>query len=338
MTKTKLDALWRQTFVDKIITRYATYKSNRRVKKRADENLLTLKTPDKFRPLTVSDVPLVFLCHDDKYILRAFLSHYRALGVTRFICVDDQSTDGTSEYLSLQADVDVWFSTVRYKDAKRGRAWREELFRRYGSGRWYLNVDSDEFLVYDDCGRISLPDLFKILEAKSIGRVAAPMIDMYPSGQIDDAAFSENMDAMPWHIANSFDGDGYECIKNSRFIRIKGGVRRRMFGSNLDLMKYPVMFLDDRASLGENIHQPLPFNQNFCPVFGALLHFKFFADYKDRIQDAINDAQYFDGAREYVNIMGKLSESERIDFVYPGSVCYSGPEQLKELGFIAPIR
>ena len=55
-------------------------------------------------------------------------------------------------------------STVRYGEARRGKLWREALFARYGKNRWYLNIDADEYLVYDRCFEKPLPDLIAQLE------------------------------------------------------------------------------------------------------------------------------------------------------------------------------
>src|SRR5690606_32591497 len=103
---------------------------------------------NEVRQLSADDIPLVFLTRNDRRFLNSFLAHYRRLGVTRFICVDDASDDGTREALLAEPDVDVFASNVRYKEARRGRLWREILFSIYGANRWYLNVDSDEYFIY----------------------------------------------------------------------------------------------------------------------------------------------------------------------------------------------
>ncbi|SMF73717.1 glycosyltransferase family 2 protein [Neorhizobium sp. CSC1952] len=326
--------LWRRSPIERMLAWHGTKRSRKRIGVFTKERSLQLFSPQQFRPLAGPDIPLIFLSRNDQRLLPSFLSHYRKLGVTRFICVDDQSTDGTAEYLSSQADLDLWTSRLRYKDARRGKSWRQELFQIYGSNHWYLNVDSDEFLIYDRCFEMPLGALIGRIEALSIRRLAAPMIDMYPSGDIAAAEFTGENDLMPWQVADCYDQDGYSVIRNSRFLRIRGGARKRLFGSDVDLMKYPLIFWDDECSLGENIHQPLPYQRNFSPIFGVLLHFKFFSDYQERVQAAIDGGQHFGGAREYVKMMQRITADSEVAFAYPGSVRFKEPRQLVDQGFI----
>lgn len=327
-----------RTILGRLLARNESRKILRRLKRRADETVeMTLLSGEEPRPLDVSDVPLVFLCHNDRKFLPSLVSHYRRLGVTRFICVDDQSTDGSRDYLSAQPDVDLWVSPVRYKEARRGKLWREGLFARYGSGRWYLNIDADEYLVYDDCFSRPIGELIRHLETVGLKRLAAPMVDLYPGGAVNAFVFDGSDARMPWEIADHFDGSGYVVTYMKRFMSLAGGPRKRTFGAETELMKYPLMFWDDRCSFGVSIHQPTPFEENFGPIGGALLHFKFFADYAEKTRDAVADGQYFDGAREYQRILDAADEQGGLDFTGPVSKHYEGPQQLLEEGFMAPL-
>lgn len=321
--------------------RLRTWLDSRRVsarrKSRTETVSLSPLSPAAFRPLASGDVPLLFLAHNDLKFIRSLLAHYRALGVTRFICVDDQSGDGTRELLCAQPDVDVWTSPVRYGEAKRGKLWREALFARYGKNRWYLNIDADEYLIYDRCFEKPLPDLIARLESLGLRRFAAPMIDMYPGGSVSAFAFDGSTDAMPWDVADCIDGNGYVLEKTKRFLSLAGGPRRRKFTAEAEMMKYPLMYWDDECSFGISIHQPLPFDRNFSAISGVLLHFKFFADYHEKTRAAVEDKQYFGGAREYQRILDTVEASGDLDFVYDETLKYASPEQLVERGFMRSI-
>lgn len=102
-------------------------------------------------------------------------------------------------------------------------------------------------------------------------------------------------------------------------------------------MKYPLLYWDGACSLGTTIHKPLPYNRNFFPISAALLHFKFFADYREKTVEAVEDQQYFKGASEYMKILDAVSEEGDIDFRYDGTLTYSSPATLIESGLIAPI-
>lgn len=272
----------RRSFRQKLRTAYETWRITRRERRsRVD---VPLTPPATVRPLSPRDLPLVLVTHNDMTILPYFLKHYRCLGVTRFICVDDASDDGAREYLSSQEDVDLWTSSIRYAQARRGRQWREALFTHYGHDRWYLNVDADEFLIYDGCASRPLAAIISVLERSGNMRLAAPMIDMYPGPGCKEPSIEHDM---PWHFSNYFDADGYETKLDKRAISMKGGPRRRCFGEKNELMKYPLLYWDRTCFLGASIHQPLPYGRNFVATFGALLHFKFFTNYKAKIEEAV---------------------------------------------------
>lgn len=330
---------YERSAIDRLLTAFATHKTQKKRSRRLEvfDPLLQLAHPKMRRPLVDRDIPLIFLCHDDRKFLPSFLSHYRVLGVTRFICVDDVSTDGTRDYLSLQNDVDLWVSGRRYGEARRGKAWREELAVIYGKNRWYLNVDSDEYLVYDDCFDRPLPELISRLEQLRVRRLSAPMLDMYPGGPVKHSEFDGSDSTLPWDVATHFDAAGYRLTVNSRFLRLVGGARGRFFSTNADLMKYPLLYWDEATSLGDNIHQPLPFDRNFFPISAALLHFKFFSDYREKSESAVADGQYFDGAREYRKILDAVARQGDLNFLFEGSLKYENPKQLVRLGFMKSI-
>ena len=68
----------------------------RKKKRRHELTCLNARGP---ATLASDDIPLMFITHNDLKLMPSFLAHYRKLGVTRFICVDDVSTDGTRDYL-----------------------------------------------------------------------------------------------------------------------------------------------------------------------------------------------------------------------------------------------
>ncbi len=286
------------------------------------------------RPLAREDLPLIFLTRNDRRFVRSFMAHYRRLGVTRFLCVDDASDDGTREALLAEPDVDVFGSNVRYRDARRGRIWRELLFAIYGADRWYLNVDSDEYLVYADCDRRPLPELISALEQMGVERCPAPMIDAYPAGAIAGAVFDGRDETMPWQVASMIDGAGYRLTKQKRAISIEGGMRERVFGAGLELMKYPLLHWKRGYSLGVSIHQPLPYRLNFSPIFAALLHFKFFSDAASAAREAVADQQYFNDSQAYSAIADKIEGSADVSFVASESFRYEEPEDLVSRGFM----
>lgn len=318
--------------LSKLITSYETYRITAREKRqRKNVEMLALRQ----RPeASSSPVDLVFVCHNDVEILPNFLQHYRKLGITRFICVDDASTDGTREFLLTQADIDIWTSPVRYSEARRGRQWREQLFEIYGRNRWYVNVDSDEFLVFAESETKTISDLIKALEAAGDKRLAAPMLDMYCGS--DPKPLNDGNP--PWVFSDHFDADSYTMTLEKRGVSITGGPRGRKFGEQNELMKYPVIFWDDACYFGSSPHRPIPYGRNFPKTWGALLHFKFFVNYREKISEAVEEKQHFGGSAHYVKLLDEINDKGGIDlYDEKVSIKYTGSKQLEELGFITPI-
>ena len=209
-------------------------------------------------PLSENDFPLIFVVHNGRPLLPSFLDHYRSIGVTRFLCVDDASKDGTREYLLKQEDVDVYFSNVRYKAAARSKTWRELLADKYGKNRWYLNVDVDEFLFTGHNSNMAISQYAKILYKKGILRLPAPMIDMVPGRELSEAVLTD--DVKPWEISSYFDLDGYHGYSKSGGIKLYGGARKRLWNADAELIKYPLIYWDKYTQWAFQCmhHCPLP--------------------------------------------------------------------------------
>lgn len=322
--------------LERLSTWYETLKVERRERRKALSISLRCVSHHGQTSLYPDELPLVFLTRNDAKLVPAFLSHYRQLGVTRFICVDDASTDGTREFLLQQDDVDLWVSPVRYKDARRGRAWREILLGLYGGPRWYVNVDSDEFLVYDGFETRTLWPVIHCLERAGALRLPAPMLDMYPA-DLSMADINLLKSSAPWEIADHLDSTGYTLSTTKRAISIKGGARKREFDADLELIKYPLIYWDEDCRFGPSIHQPLPYQRNFASLMGALLHFKFFSNYENEIKEAARDGQYFDNAAAYSKMTDVIAEKGALQLQSDDSVKFTGSQQLLDLGFITPI-
>ena len=78
---------------------------------------------------------------NEKIRLPFFLEYYRKLGINHFLFVDNNSDDGSFEFLKEQADVSVWRTTTSYKRAGYGLDWSNYLLRKYTHDHWVLSVD-----------------------------------------------------------------------------------------------------------------------------------------------------------------------------------------------------
>ncbi len=289
-----------------------------------------------FRPLEAGDIPLVTQIRNARRYLPSFLEHYRNLGVTRFIFVDDRSSDGSLEYLETVEDADLYQSRLSYMESNRGILFKEEVVRTYGRNRWWVFVDIDEYLVYDGIEKHGLRDVIHALEKRRLTRLLAPLLDMYPTGNIQHAHFDGSDSKMPWEVASAFDRSGYFIRFRGKDWEIRGGVRYRVFGNWVELAKYPLMYVVD-GDYFRSIHYPRPYYGNSTPVLGNLLHFKFFDDYEKFIRTAAQEGRYFEGAKHYKVALDRIEQGDMEFYQTDISEEFSGPQQLRELGFFKSL-
>lgn len=224
------------------------------------------------RPLAQNDLPLIACVRNGAPYIKLFLHHYRNIGITRFIILDNGSSDDTTELLQAQDDVDLHQSPLNFSRTQ--DLWRDALIDLYGRHRWYVVVDIDELLVYSNCEHQTLHPFLELLESRRIKRALGPMIDVYPDGPLKRWVLSEMDDAN--NLDPLFDADGYSARLKKTGVRISGGPRMRIFNSLVPLEKYPVIWADDKTSYRQgNIHAPTPARRNFGPPRCALLHLKF---------------------------------------------------------------
>ena len=87
---------------------------------------------------------------NEEKMLSHWLKYYENLGVSMFVVIDNGSTDNTMSILmnhrSEKARIDILVDTRDFYETE--PVWASELPRLYGSNRWCVNVDVDEFLGF----------------------------------------------------------------------------------------------------------------------------------------------------------------------------------------------
>ena len=275
-----------------------------------------------------------------------WLDHYRALGVAHFLVVDNESDDGTAEFLSKQPDVSVWRTPNSYKASRFGVDWLTCLQHRYGHGRWCLTVDADELLVYPDSDTRSLAELVDYLEKQGQAAFGALMLDMYPKGSIA-AGGNPSSNENPIKVLNWFDADNYRAKIHPVFgnLWIQGGVRDRVFfGSQPDrsptLNKTPLVKWKRGYAYVTSTHQILPRRLNNVfdlgkepRVSGVLLHTKFLPNIGEKSAEELSRAQHFENSELYQPYYNALIDGPNL--WSDRSVRYTGTEQLIDLGLMS---
>jgi len=182
---------------------------------------------------TRSKIIVFAVVRNEMLRLRAFLKHYRAMGIRLFVIVDNGSEDGTFEYLQKQCDVLLVRTLESYAASNFGLHWLNELHQKLTDHRWILFADADELLVYRGWPQKKVADLCAEAEAQGGNAIFAPMLDMYPNGPLESAEMTEGDDLFA--VSPCFDRD--ICFRHRpvkpwekpfKAIEIIGGPRVRM--------------------------------------------------------------------------------------------------------------
>jgi len=102
------------------------------------------------RPVSIAADAHVVVAVVRNEILRLpfFISYYRDKGFDTFVFIDNESTDGTRDFLVAQPDAVVLGVSQDYAASRHGLTWTNAVLNQLCVGRWVLVVDADEQLVW----------------------------------------------------------------------------------------------------------------------------------------------------------------------------------------------
>lgn len=293
---------------------------------------------DNTRLIKPGDKLLLTMGKDEAKRIPYFLDYYRTLGIDHFFFIDNDSAIPMADQLEGMSDVSLWHTMDSYADSQYGVDWMNAINGKYATGHWTLTVDLDEFFVFPYMELRSYVELCAYLDNMHQSSMFAPLIDMYPKGSISDAVIpvGEN----PLHYADHFDVAGYHADHGGfEDIWLRGGPRCRVFNNNNvnsspTLNKTPLMKWTENTLYILSTHCAYPFENNHphpngvSAVTGALLHFKFISEMKEKAEYAIKHKNHYEGSKEYAEYLQKLEENENLSLHSPVSAKYVNSETL----------
>jgi glycosyltransferase involved in cell wall biosynthesis len=277
----------------------------------------------------------ISVLHNEMLRLPRFLAHYRSVGVGDFVVIDNNSTDGTREYLSSQKDVCLYFTDAHFEGKER---WVNLMLRRHGLGRWCVVVDADEILAYPDAKGISIPTLCHYLEGIGSNALHAILLDLYPGGQLAEVNYAQGEDYFDrdWYF------DPFESLElaprhfhrgaglDHRFM---GGMRKRVFGVAPCCTKFPLLRYEKGMFLSDGQHYLE--GGRFPELRAVLYHFKYLQDFEVNVLNEVRRNQYVKALGEYA-AYAKLMErcGGSVSFRNENSIPLSGTKQLESCGYL----
>lgn len=327
------------------ITPLAAYRlrwKRRRALWRAVRARHALTAVTKRAPAAPGAILCVVCLRNERVRLPHFLAHYRALGVDRFLIVDNASVDGSADYLRDQPDVSLWAADASYRGSHFGMDWLNWLLTRHGHGHWCLTVDADELLVYPGHETRKLPALTAWLDRTRRPAFGALMLDLHPRGRLGEGASQgDPLQALGWFDAGPY---SVKRLSPAGNLWVQGGVRARVFFADdprraPTLNKLPLVRWRRGMAYVNSAHAMLPRKLNAwydgpggVQPSGALLHTKFLPDIVPRSAEERGRAQHFHTPSAFGDYYDRMAE--RPDLWSPASCRYESPEQLAELGLL----
>ncbi len=282
---------------------------------------------------------------NERHRLPYFLKYYRRLGATHFFIVDNDSSDGSWDYLKKQPDVSLWHSSASYKRSKFGVDWMNYLLTKFGVGRWCLTVDCDEFFVYPHVDDRPLRALTDWLDACSATSFPAMLLDMYPGATNQELDYRPGQN--PFKTLTHFDSGNYIQAKDGRMgnLWIQGGPRQRVYFSDSPrdapaLNKIPLVKWRWGYTYVSSTHMLMPRGLNLTyeelggeRISGCLLHTKFLPDFANRAAEERKRKQHYADSIEYAAYLE--NDQAHHELFTEQSTRYTGWQQLENLGLIS---
>jgi len=296
------------------------------------ENRLDLRSPAE-RVAALADAAVLVVCvvRNERAMLPHFVAHYRRLGARHFVFVDNGSDDGTAEWLLDQPDVVLYAADTDYRDSHFGVAWQQAVLAAHGTGRWAIVADADELLLYPGCETEPLAALVGRLDAAGHDAACVLMLDMYPAGPLRDTDFARTgpegasrFDREPllrWRLGAGLYSNAPTWLSALRHRLIPHSPPNAFTAQKIALLRYAPW-----VRLSEGLHYAANLSPAPAPLYFG--HYKYHADFREKVLREIERKQHYDGASEYAHYLAMVAEPDATLFAPELSVELRGSASL----------
>lgn len=280
------------------------------------------------------DILLICVVYNEMLRLSFFLNYYRNLGITKFFFIDNNSNDGSLEFLLNQPDCHVFWTDDSYPLSASGIYWVHHLLDNYiPENQWCIHADADEFLVYPHCENHKLPTLTQYLDKHGYEAIASFMLDMYPKDINSQLSITQDDDLLkisPYFYNN------YQFFyqDTSPYIRPVGGIFQH-YGIYDRRVKTALFKANKELRFLSATHASTP--TKIANISSVYFHFKMIGDFYQKSIIEQNRKEHAGGGRAYTQY-ARIYESfngENFDFTsLDKTVKYKNSQQLIQLGLI----
>jgi len=287
------------------------------------ENLDFLFSGDAIGSLDkTSQVTLYAVNRNNFSFLIPWVEHYRALGVERFIIVDDGSEAPLEEIVDGN---DIFVLRPRFGVFRTSKVfWLKTLMAAFQAvGSWVVTVDVDEFLDLEETKEshsgVLSPLAHYLSKADNSGwnHASGILVDMMPSPDAEAVTENNFLESMGWHYFRPVSSVyGYQNLPPVKWafgdfwpIAFAFDIRYRLYGTIDCLRKVPLFRFYPEIDLNQGFHtllqngRFLPWKELLVPEKGLLpmRHYKMakvFARGDEKEKPFERMEQYFDRTRK----------------------------------------
>jgi hypothetical protein len=268
--------------------------------------------------------------------VKAFVEHYKSLGVKHIVFLDNGSTDDTIGLASGYENVTVLSADVPYRRYE--NLMKEYLARRFSRGRWNLTVDIDELFDYPGSEIVPLGRFLLHLDSRGFTAVVAQMLDLFCDGPLSEIPARRGED-LKYHYCyydiSNINKRNYRWseLSNDGVLMHFGGIRKTLFGTNNGLTKAPLVFVGPRIRLFRDWHHVE--NARLADFTCVLLHYPFNDSFHDKVKEAAESKRYgYFTSDEYDLYWRRLSAEPSLNFRLETARKFTGSAALIEEGFL----
>jgi hypothetical protein len=252
---------------------------------------------------SINECVIVCVLKNNKEYLDSFLKHYRNLGIRHFIFIDNNSEDGTADFLLQYTDVTLYSTNlpVKYYEYEIRRL----IIEKHCRNRWCLNINADELFDYPSSEKLPLYGLLEYLSSNKFTAMACHILRMYGDNRNSPTLANSGLKlTYPCYNISSIEKKDYFspdviafCSNNELSDQAlkcySYGIRKTFFSRdssrNSFLTRHPLVFLDGFLEPVTNSH--FCDNARVADITGVLFHYKSESSFRDTVGATIHSSK-----------------------------------------------